>query len=101
MKRRHFIRTKENFICEICSTKVKGTGYTNHCPNCLYSKHVDETVPGDRLSGCGGLMKPIGLELKKGRYLILHHCQKCGKKTKNKVTKEDNFEKILAIAQKH
>ena len=26
---------------------MKGNGYTNHCPKCLWSKHVDIN-PGDR-----------------------------------------------------
>ncbi|MST04461.1 MAG: RNHCP domain-containing protein [Candidatus Pacebacteria bacterium] len=55
-----FIKVKEDFVCENCKTEVKGNGYTNHCPVCLYSKHVD-VDPGDRLSKCGGLMKPMGL----------------------------------------
>ncbi|HYC79501.1 MAG TPA: RNHCP domain-containing protein, partial [Candidatus Binatia bacterium] len=54
-----FQRTPENFVCENCGTKVSGNGYTNHCPNCLYSKHVDNN-PGDRLNKCHGLMEPIG-----------------------------------------
>ncbi|MEK7061411.1 MAG: RNHCP domain-containing protein, partial [Patescibacteria group bacterium] len=43
-----FVKKIEDFVCKVCGTKVKGTGYTNHCPNCLYSLHVDEEVPGDR-----------------------------------------------------
>ena len=61
MKR--FSRRTEDFTCEHCGTKVKGNGYTNHCPQCLYSKHVDIN-PGDRLSDCGGLMEPIDIEQK-------------------------------------
>ena len=36
-----FKRKKENFVCENCGAEVKGDGFTNHCPKCLYSKHVD------------------------------------------------------------
>ena len=43
-----FIRREENFVCEVCGAKVKGTGYTNHCPQYLWSKHVDKLIPGDR-----------------------------------------------------
>jgi len=95
-----FIRKKENFVCEKCSTKILGTGYTNHCPNCLWSKHVDEEIPGDRKSQCRGLMEPVSVEIKGGEYSLLHRCEKCGKTTKNKVSPEDNLEKILEIAQK-
>jgi len=38
---RKFSKKVENFTCEACGNKVKGSGYTDHCPNCLYSKHVD------------------------------------------------------------
>jgi rubrerythrin len=97
-RRKHFIKKKENFICQVCGTKVIGTGYTNHCPNCLYSLHIDENVPGDRASECGGLMKPIGIEMKHGKYIIFHECRKCGKVMKNKVSEEDNFDKIIDIS---
>jgi len=30
-----FTKRVENFTCEICGTKVKGTGFTDHCPRCL------------------------------------------------------------------
>lgn len=89
-----FIRKKENFVCKVCGTKVKGTGYTNHCPNCLFSLHVDEEVPGDRESYCNGLMEPIKAEIEKGEYILTHKCQKCKKVIKNKTSEEDNFEEI-------
>jgi hypothetical protein len=62
----------------------------------LYSKHVDIN-PGDRAADCGGLMKPIWVELKKDKYVITHQCEICGYKKKNKVAKEDDFEEILKI----
>ena len=38
-----FTKIDEEFICENCGAKVEKLGYTcrNHCPHCLYSKHVD------------------------------------------------------------
>ena len=98
---KHFIRIQENFVCEFCKAEVKGNGYTNHCPNCLFSKHVDENIPDDRNSLCHGLMEPVGVEQKHGEYLILHRCQKCGKIAKNKVEENDNFEKILQLSKSH
>ena len=71
-----FIRTTEDFICENCGREVKGNGYTNHCPYCLYSKHVDVN-PGDRAADCGGLMKPVAVELRKGERIIIHECDIC------------------------
>jgi len=93
-----FIKKKEDFICEVCGTAVKGNGYTNHCPNCLWSKHVDEEIPGDRKSNCLGLMKPIGLETKGQEYIITHQCEKCGKTIKNKSSSKDNFEKVIKLS---
>ena len=48
---RRFTRTVGDFVCENCNTSVKGNGYTDHCPCCLYSKHVDIN-PGDRDCDC-------------------------------------------------
>lgn len=97
---KHFIRKKENFICDHCGVPVIGNGYTNHCPNCLYSKHVDKDLPGDRLSFCNGLMEPIKIESIHGDFLIVHKCKKCGKIMRNKVAKEDNFERVVDISRK-
>ncbi|MBU0569704.1 RNHCP domain-containing protein [Patescibacteria group bacterium] len=97
-KTKGFVKKKEDFVCRVCETGVAGTGYTNHCPSCLYSLHVDKDVPGDRVSKCQGLMRPIGLEMKHGENIILHKCQKCGKMAKNKVAENDNFEAVLDLS---
>ncbi len=96
MKR--FTRTIEDFTCEHCGFKVKGTGYTNHCPKCLWSKHVDIN-PGDRANNCGGMMKPTHLEIDHGEYVITHICEKCGYGKKNKASKNDDFDKLLELAK--
>lgn len=96
MKR--FQRKIEDFVCEKCGTAVAGTGYTNHCPKCLYSKHVDVN-PGDRANSCGGIMKPAGLEMDHGEYIILHVCEKCGEKKKNKTAKNDDPEALIKLAK--
>lgn len=65
-----FIMRNETFTCEHCGEKITihPTGSArNHCPYCLYSKHVDDAFPGDRASGCCGLMEPIGTDWKKGK----------------------------------
>jgi hypothetical protein len=92
-----FKKKKEDFKCENCGFKVKGSGYTNHCPSCLYSKHVD-IFPGDRLEECKGLMKPIGVDKKDGEYILIHKCIKCGVEKRNKISKEDNFEEIVKLS---
>lgn len=91
-----FIRKTEDFICENCGTAVVGNGYTNHCPVCLYSKHVDRS-PGDRAAGCGGLMEPVGAALKRGEVILTHRCLRCGHVKANKAAPEDDFGRILEI----
>jgi hypothetical protein len=94
---KQFQRTIENFVCEHCGFKVEGDGYTNHCPQCLWSKHVDEN-PGDRAHECHGLMEPVGLRKKDGEYDILHHCTMCGAEKWNQVTKGDNSDIIVKLS---
>lgn len=93
-----FSRREENFTCEVCGKQVKGNGYTNHCPDCLCSKHVDIN-PGDRASDCGGIMRPVAVEMKDGDYIIVHKCEKCGFIRRNKASEDDNFNKILEICK--
>ena len=93
--RKNFIRQKENFVCQNCGFEILGSGYTNHCSNCLYSKHIDLNVPGDRKNKCQGLMKPVGIEKKGEEYIIIHQCLKCAKKMKNKSAPDDNFDAII------
>ncbi len=97
---RHFQRTIEDFVCGHCGYSVQGTGYTNHCPRCLWSRHVD-VMPGDRQEKCGGLMAPVSVGGTTGAYRILHRCQACGMEKWNQSAPEDDFEQLLAIAQSH
>jgi hypothetical protein len=93
-----FQRRKEDFVCENCGKKVKGTGYTNHCPNCLWSRHVDIN-PGDRAAKCGGMMAPVGLEIRTGGCVITHRCVRCRHEKKNKVNAGDNPDKIIDLSR--
>jgi hypothetical protein len=93
-----FQRKIENFVCENCGFKVKGNGYTNHCPKCLFSKHVDIN-PGDRQEPCGGLMEPVGLILNKGTYIITHRCQICGQIRNNHAAKNDSTEAFIKLSE--
>lgn len=97
---RKFIKIDEEFICEHCGQKVKKLGYTcrNHCPSCLYSKHVDKN-PGDRAEECKGSLEPIGIEMdnKKG-YVIIFKCKKCGAIRKNKAATDDNKDLIIDLS---
>ncbi len=93
-----FQRNEENFVCKKCGVGVSGDGYTNHCPNCLWSKHVDKN-PGDRLEMCGGMMEPISIEKKGDEWVLTQKCEKCGFERKSKTREEDNFEKIIEISK--
>lgn len=81
-----------------------GTKNRNHCPYCLYSKHVDEKV-GDRKAYCLGAMYPIGLTFKKilrqaqdkGELMLVHKCEKCGKISINRIAADDDAKKIMKV----
>ena len=96
---RKFQRTTEDFTCEHCGFFVRGSGYTNHCPQCLWSTHVDVN-PGDRSALCGGMMEPVGVEVKHGSSIILHRCVRCGFEKRNKSAKDDNFETIAELSSR-
>lgn len=93
-----FTRTIEDFTCEYCGNVVKGSGYTNHCPKCLWSKHVDVN-PGDRAQECGGQMRPIRIEGSATEPRIIHKCTKCGLERPVNAAAHDDPEAILAIAR--
>jgi len=90
-----FTRRVEDFTCEHCGREVRGNGYTNHCPRCLYSKHVDVN-PGDRASDCGGLMVPVAAGIERDVYFLVHRCAKCGLIHRNKTSPRDNTEAVLS-----
>lgn len=103
------------FICEHCGLKVSGpdeqslgTKHRNHCPYCLYSKHLDKIVSGDREAFCGGMMAPVGLAFKEegvdkygrkkiGEIMIVHRCLSCGKISINRLAADDSEEEILNV----
>lgn len=90
-----------SFICEKCNNKVEKLEYSarDHCPYCLYSKHVD-VFPGDRSNECKGLLKPIAIEKFKNTFKIIYKCEKCGKLHKNIVAADDNFDLIVELSVK-
>ncbi len=90
-----FIPRQEPFTCDHCGlavTLLKHGTYRNHCPRCLYSKHVDLEGPGDRANLCHGLMEPQAIDLdgKKG-FVIIHRCTKCGGTFRNKAAGDDEI----------
>jgi len=100
-QRKNFIFKNEKFVCENCKKEnplLKG-GCRNHCKFCLCSKHVDKEIPGDRKSGCNGLMKAISVEQdsKKG-YIISQKCTKCRYINRNKIAPDDDFDAIIELS---
>lgn len=95
---KRFTKKKENFTCDNCSTAVVGDGYTNHCPSCLWSKHVD-IMPGDRSSDCEGMMRPMLWDQKKGEERLVHRCMTCGYTKTNRIADNDDREVLVKIAQ--
>jgi len=95
------------FTCAHCNAFVTidermGTLNRNHCNTCLWSKHVDEEK-GDRAAICGGSMTPIGLTFKHegigkiGEIMLIHHCQKCGKLSINRIARDDPEAVIMQV----
>ncbi len=96
---KNFIRKKEDFVCERCGERVVGDGYTDHCRECLWGKHVDREIPGDRESECGGAMEPIMAVYKQEKFKILYRCIKCGHEFWVKEGKGDNREKLVELVK--
>lgn len=92
---------KETFRCFNCKFDVPlvavGTTQRNHCPICLWSRHVDDSI-GDRQSDCGGKMKTVGLTLKSdGELMLIHLCMACNKISKNRIAGDDNDVSIVNL----
>ena len=53
--------------------------------------------PGDRRAKCGGLMRPVAVEKKRGVWRMKYCCLKCGYEHWVKMAKEDDWGKIVRI----
>ena len=95
--KKKFIKNVENFTCSKCGHKMIGNGFTNHCSKCLWSMHVDVN-PGDRLSDCKMLMKPIGAVCYGDEYVIVHKCTGCGHQKRNKTAPDDSIDVIIKLS---
>lgn len=74
-----FIMINESFLCENCwkiIEKHPEGSARNHCPFCLYSKHLDDLFPWDRKSKCNWLMKPVWIDYKKNKWWMIKHKMK-------------------------
>ncbi len=101
---RHNIHDYDNgfFICRKCGKFVTpaegGTRHRNHCPWCLYSRHVD-VCTGDRRSHCGGLMEPIGIWVREGgEFALIHRCVSCGLMRANRIAGDDSGDVLFSLA---
>ena len=95
-----FTKKDEEFVCENCEKNVSKLNYTtrDHCPFCLYSKHVDIN-PGDRMNPCRGLLKPIAIEKFKDSFKIVYKCNKCNDIHKNIVANDDDMDLIIELTK--
>jgi RNHCP domain-containing protein len=76
--------------------------YRNHCPACLWSRHVDD-VPGDRASECGGAMRPVAVRQHSAKgHQLVHRCERCGTTSVNRVAidteQPDDWTRVCALA---
>lgn len=99
MEIKKFQKRLEDFTCEHCGAEIAGNGYTNHCPQCLWSKHVDIN-PGDRLASCRGMMCPTAIETAGKRHVIVFVCQQCGFMRNDHVRQNDSFDAVLSVSSR-
>jgi hypothetical protein len=113
MRNRYLHPTFGDFKCIHCQTLVtadpdqSGVLNRNHCPYCLYSRHLDLYESGDRLAACKGPMRPIGLTLKKakkkkygknyGELMLIHECVDCGRLSINRIAADDIVKNVYAV----
>jgi hypothetical protein len=101
------------FQCAHCRNTVftdsllSGVLNRNHCPYCLWSRHLDLHTSGDRLAACKATMQPVGLSLKKvhkryaqggaGELMLVHQCIECGAVSVNRIAADDDSQKIIEV----
>ena len=113
--RKRWHTNNEAFRCTHCQQMVFpadqiGTTQRNHCPHCLWSRHVD-TKPGNRASTCHGGMEPVGLTFKHngfdkygrartGDVMLVHYCHSCGDINLNRIAGDDRVDILFKIFRK-
>lgn len=98
-----YIARNDGFICERCGKEVGpiiyGGSYRNHCPFCLWSKHVDSDIPGDRANSCLGMMEPVGVTTKRGgEYSLVLKCIVCGFQRLNRIAGDDDTDILTKLS---
>lgn len=94
-------RQNTAFTCIHCGqrteTRPEGTRHRNHCPYCLWSRHVDQQ-PGDRLCACRGPMEPVAVEVRTdGEWAIIHRCRVCRQVRFNRIAGDDQELALLQL----
>ncbi|MFO0704774.1 MAG: RNHCP domain-containing protein [Candidatus Andersenbacteria bacterium] len=101
MAQRNFIVRGRNtrFTCVHCGAVANPhpSSVRNHCPACLWSRHVDAEVPGDRAATCKAPMEPIGTCVTRTGYDIEYRCTSCGKIGRNTSAPDDSIEALTRL----
>jgi len=108
-------QTFGEFKCAHCGYIVSsarwlsGVNNRNHCPYCLWSRHMDLFSAGDRLSACKAAMQPVALTIKRsrnkyrhgnGELMLVHQCMGCGEFSINRIAADDDTDILLEIFHK-
>lgn len=104
---------QQEFKCSHCrylvpvNIQICAVHNRNHCPYCLWSRHVDLYRAGDRLSACKAGMRPVGLALKhtykryrsrdQGELMLIHQCTGCGALSLNRIAADDDPDTLMAV----
>lgn len=88
------------------SLLLSGVNNRNHCPYCLWSRHLDLVAAGDRLSACKAPMQPVALTTKRsrnkygcgcGELMLVHLCTGCGEVSINRIAADDDAGNLLDV----
>jgi len=101
-----------DFTCQHCHRFVSANAFLagaqnrNHCPYCLWSRHLDLFEPGDRLAACMAGMRPVALTAKRsrnkyvsrsGELMLVHQCTGCGKLSINRIAADDIADYVFEV----
>jgi hypothetical protein len=109
----YLIDSNSDFKCLHCQGYVSAAAWLagvqnrNHCPYCLWSRHLDLFEAGDRLAACKAPMRPVGLTLKRsrnkyapvsgGELMLVHLCTDCFRISINRIAADDVPEAIIEV----
>lgn len=112
---KHRAEINRDFRCIRCGgyvcaqTTEAAVRHRNHCPYCLWSRHLDLRSAGDRLSGCRSAMEPVGLTLKRrnkkygnasGELMLIHCCTGCRALSINRIAGDDFGETVMEVFER-